>query len=325
MDLHLLREWMHRAWGTLLRRRGDEELEQELRTHLELAAEEAQRRGESQRDAARAAGIRAGGVSQTMDKLRDQRGLPWLDDVTRDVRHGLRMLRRSPGFAAIAVFSLALGIGANTAIFSLINTVLLKTLPVDDPQMLFFVDNSGGKSGGSSGPPYPCFERLRDQNRFLSGISAFKETRFKVTIDGSPEEVRGQYASGSYFDLLGIGAIHGRVLTAADDSVYGIGGTDGGVAVISHSYWKRRFAMDPRVLGKGIHVGTKPVTIVGVTEPEYFGLQVGSPIDITIPMALTDNNLRTTRLWWFSVVGRLKPGADIEHARADLESIWMCT
>ena len=112
------------------------------------------------------------------------------------------------------------------------------------------------------------------------------------------------------------------MLTAADDSVYGTGGPDGGVAVISHSYWKRRFAMDPRVLGKAIHVGTKPVTIVGVTEPEYFGLQVGSPIDITIPMALTDNNLRTTRLWWFSVVGRLKPGADIEHARADLESIW---
>ena len=316
--MHVLREWLHRLLGTVGRRRADHDLEHELRLHSQLAAEDAQRRGETRR----AAAIRAGGVSQTMDELRDQRGLPWLDDVTRDVRHALRMLRRSPGFAAVAVLSLALGIGANTAIFSLINTVLLKTLPVDDPQTLFFVDNSGGKSGGSSGPPYPCFERLRDQNRFLSGISAFKETRFKATIDGTPEEVRGQYASGTYFDLLGVGAVHGRVLTAADDSVYGTGGPGGGVAVISHSYWKRRFAMDPRVLGKTVHVGTKPVTIVGVTEPGYFGLQVGSPVDITIPMALTDNNLRTTRLWWFSVVGRLKPGADIEHARADLEAIW---
>ena len=232
------------------------------------------------------------------------------------------MLRRSPGFAAVAILSLALGIGANTAIFSLIDTVLLKRLPVDDPQTLFFVDNSGGKSGGTSGPPYPCFERLRDHNRFLSGISAFKETRFKVTIDAAPEEVRGQYASGTYFDLLGVDAVHGRVLTAADDSIYGTGGPHGGVAVISHGYWKRRFAMDPRVLGKTVHVGTKPVTIVGVTELEFFGLQVGSPIDITIPMALSDNNLRSTQLWWFSVVGRLKPGADIEHARADLEGVW---
>ena len=160
------------------------------RTHLELAAEDAQRRGESLPDA-----TRARPASQRAAYLK-----PWTSCANsaachgsttsaRDVRHGLRMLRRSPGFAAVAVFSLALGIGANTAIFSLINTVLLKTLPVDEPQTLFFVDNSGGKSAGSSGPPYPCFERLRDQNRFLSGISAFKETRFKVTIEGNPEEV----------------------------------------------------------------------------------------------------------------------------------------
>lgn len=320
--MRVLREWLHRVLGTVSRRRRDEELEQELRSHLELAAEEARCRGKTAQEAVRAAGIRAGSVSQTMDQLRDQRGLPWLEDMSRDVRYGLRMLRRSPGFAAVAILSLALGIGANTAIFSLIDTVLLKTLPVDDPETLFFVDNSGGKSGGTSGPPYPCFERLRDQNRFLAGISAFKETRFKVTIDGNPEEVRGQYASGTYFDLLGVDAVQGRVLTAADDSVFGTGGPDGGVAVISHSYWKRRFAMDPGVLGKTVHVGTKPVTIVGVTEPEFFGLQVGSPIDITIPMALTDNNLRTTRLWWFSVVGRLKAGVNVEHARADLEGIW---
>ena len=107
---------------------------------------------------------------------------------------------------------------------ALIDTVLVKTLPVDDPQRLFFVDNSGGKSGGSNGPPYPCFERLRDHNRFLSGIAAFDERMFKVSIDGVPERVRGQYASGSYFDLLGVRAVHGRMLTPADDSEPGRGG-----------------------------------------------------------------------------------------------------
>ncbi len=169
---------------------------------------------------------------------------------------------------------------------------------------------------------YPCYERLRDHNRFLSAISAFKETRFKVTIDGAAEELRGQHASGSYFDLLGVRAVHGRVLTPADDSVYGVGGPDGGVAVISYGLWKRRFGMDPGVLGKTVQVGTKAVTIVGVTDPDFFGLQVGSPIDITIPMALTDNNLGSKQLWWFSVVGRLKPGARVEQARADIEAIW---
>ena len=222
----------------------------------------------------------------------------------------------------MALLSLGLGIGANTAIFSLIDTVLVKTLPVDDPQRLFFVDNSGGKSGGSSGPPYPCFERLRDHNRFLSGIAAFSERRFKVSIDGVPEQVRGQYASGSYFDLLGVRAAHGRMLTPADDSEPGRGGPHGAVAVISDGFWTRRFGRDPAVLGKNVQVGTRWVTIVGVTPPGFFGLQVGEPIDITLPMMLVEQGLQSKQSWWLSVIGRLAPGATVEQARADLEALW---
>ena len=245
-----------------------------------------------------------------------------LDELQTDAMFALRLLRRSPGFTSIAILSLALGIGANAAIFSLIDTVLLKSLPVAHPETLFFVDNSGGKSGGSSGPPYPCFELLRDHNRTLAGIAAFDETRFKVAIDGSAEQWRGQYASGNYFDLLGVRAVHGRLLTPADDAIIGQGGADGGAAVISYALWQRRFALDRAVVGRKIQVGTKPVTIVGVTAPEFFGLRVGSPVDITIPMMLAENNLRARSLWWFSVVARLKPNVTREQAQTELHGIW---
>jgi len=200
--------------------------------------------------------------------------------------------------------------------------VMLKSLPVTEPQRLFFVDNSGGRSGGSNAPPYPCFELLRDHNRFLEGIAAFSEDMFKVTIDGVPERIRGQVASGSYFELLGVRAAYGRRLTPADDSIIGRGGPNGGVAVISHALWERRFGLDPAILGKTVQVGRNWVTIVGVTEPRFFGLQVGSPVDITIPIMLAGDVLRSKSTWWMSVIGRLEPGATVEQARADLDALF---
>ena len=297
-------------------------MDDELLTHLEMYEADLRRRGVPPHEARRRARAEFGALQAKKDECRQAFGLRFLDEIRGDARYALRLLRRSPAFALVALSSLALGIGANTAIFSLIDTVLLKSLPVADPDRLVFVDNSGGRSGGSSGPPYPCYEILRDHNRFLSGIAAFKQTLFKVTIDGSPEQLRGQYASGTFFDLVGVGAVHGRVLRPEDDSMYGEGGPDGAVAVISHGLWTRRFGQDPAVLGKTVLVGTKPVTIVGVTPPEYFGLQVGAPVDITVPMMLTGNSLQSKQLWWFSVVGRLKPDASIVQARADLDALF---
>ena len=249
--------------------------------------------------------------------------------ILHDVSYACRLLRRSPAFAAVAVLSLALGIGANAAIFSVIDTVLLKSLPVQDPDALFFIDNSGGKSGGSSGPPYPCFEILRDQNVTLAGIAAFDQTRFKVTIDGNAEELRGQYASGNLFDVLGVRPALGRLLAASDDRTMGgpstslrVSDGDGAVAVISDGLWRRRFGARADTVGKTIVVGSRPVTIVGVAPPEYFGLQVGSPVDLIVPITLSENNLRARGLWWFSVIGRLKPGASIEQSRAELHGLW---
>ena len=277
-----------KSWLRISSRRADfeREMQDEMRIHLELYQADLRRRGLPEAEARRRAFADFGSRLARQEECREAVGLRLFDELRGDVAYAVRLLRTSPAFTIVALLSLALGIGANTAIFSLIDTVLVKTLPVQDPQQLFFVDNSGGKSGGSSGPPYPCFERLRDHNRFLSGIAAFSQRQFKVSIDGVPERVRGQYASGSYFDLLGVRAIHGRLLTPADDAEPGRGGPDGPVAVISDAFWTRRFARDPSVLGKNVQVGTEWVTIVGVTPPGFLGLQAGTPLDITVPMML---------------------------------------
>ena len=297
-------------------------MQDEMRIHLELYQADLQRQGIPEAEARRRAFAEFGSVDARMEECRDAVGLRLIDEMRGDISYAFRLLRRSPAFTLVALLSLGLGIGANTAIFSLIDAVLVKTLPVDDPQRLFFVDNSGGKSGGSNGPPYPCFERLRDHNRFLSGIAAFDERLFKVSIDGLPEQVRGQYASGSYFDLLGVRATIGRLLTPADDSEPGRGGPHGAVAIISDAFWTRRFGRDPAVLGKSVQVGTQWVTIVGVTAPGFFGLQVGTPIDITLPMMLVEQGLQSKQSWWLSVIGRLAPNATADQARADLEALW---
>jgi predicted permease len=313
-----------KSWLRVSRRRADfeREMQDEMRIHLELYQADLRRRGVPEEEARRRAFAEFGSVDARKEECRDAVGLRLVDELRGDVGYAFRLLRRSPAFTLVALLSLGLGIGANTAIFSLVDTVLVKTLPVDDPQRLFFVDNSGGKSGGSSGPPYPCFERLRDHNRFLSGIAAFNQRRFKVSIDGVPERVRGQYASGTYFDVLGVRATHGRVLTPADDSEPGRGGPHGAVAVISDGFWTRRFGRDPAVLGKNVQVGTQWVTIVGVTPPGFLGLQAGAPLDITLPMMLVEQGLQSKQSWWLSVIGRLAPGATVEQARADLEALW---
>ena len=306
-----------RSWVRASSRRADfeREMRDEMRTHIELYEADLRRLGVPESEARRRARAEFGGIEARKEDCRDAVGLRLLDELRGDVSYGVRLLRRSPAFTLVALLSLGLGIGANTAIFSLIDTVLVKTLPVDDPQRLFFVDNSGGKSGGSNGPPYPCFERLRDHNRFLSAIAAFDERMLKVSIDGVPERVRGQYVSGSYFDLLGVRAAYGRLLTPADDAEPGRGGPQGAVAVISDGFWTRRFGRDPAVLGKNVQVGTRWATIVGVTPPGFFGLQVGMPLDITLPMMLVEQGLQSKQSWWLSVIGRLAPGATVEQAR----------
>jgi predicted permease len=243
--------------------------------------------------------------------------------ILKDIRYACRSLLRQPGFTAIAAITLALGIGANTAVFSLIDAVLLRLLPVDRPEQLFFIQNVGPLRPNGGAPPYPCFERFRDQNQSFSGLAAFTTRDLRVRIDGEREQVSGQFVSGNYFTLLGVSSSLGRTLNPVDDSEPGKSGSGGYAAVISYKYWTRRFGRNPAVLGKTVQIHNDPVTIVGVTQPEFYGLVPGNEIDITLPImfegasALADRNS-----WWFKAVGRLKPDVPVAKAQADLNAIY---
>jgi len=291
----------------------DRDLEEEMRFHMDMKARAA---------GAHAAHVQFGGATVWREVSRDAWGWSAIEHLLQDLRYAGRMLHHNPGFTTVAVLSLALGIGANTAIFSLIDTVLLRMLPVQKPEQLVFVENVGARGGGGA-PPYPCFEQFRDRDRYFSGLAAFSPYNMRISIDGRAEEVSAQQASGNYFAVLGLKAWAGRTFSPADDSVIGKGGPDGPVAVISYRYWKQRFAMSPAVLGKVVQLEGRAVTIIGVTPPEFYGLRPGMPVDLTVPMMLAPAEmLRDKGDWWLNVVGRLKPGATPAQARAELDGIF---
>jgi predicted permease len=240
-----------------------------------------------------------------------------MQTLWQDLRFGVRMLAKRPGFTLTVALTLSLGIGANTAVFSLIDAFLLRLLPVRDPQHLVFVRATNPRGEITDSFPYPIFEQFRDQNRSFSGIFAVDNTRVSVTVDGQPEMVWGDFVSGSYFDVLGVSAILGRTFTAEDDQA-----GKQPVAVISSGYWERRFGRDPAVVGKTIYLAKIPFTVIGVAPPGFSGLNVaGASANVVMPMfmqprlALGDHNT-------FKVMARLKPGAGPEQARADLDVIY---
>src|SRR5262245_33389899 len=245
-------------------------------------------------------------------------------DFWQDLRYGARMLLKNPGVTAVVVLSLALGIGANTAIFSLLDAVLLKMLPVEQPEQIYFIQNVGPRNPDNNGaPPYPCFERFRDHNQSFTGLAAFAGVGGRLRIDDQLEEVSSQGVSGNFFSVLGINAALGRTFGPADDAVPGKGGPDGIVAVISYNYWTSRFGQNPSVIGKVVQLGNNPVTIIGVTPPDFYGLVPGRKFDILLPMMTADaKQLADKEAWWFNAVGRVKPGVPLEQARAELDTIF---
>jgi predicted permease len=307
-----IREWVVRLWGTLRQRHGDADLEEELRVHLELAMENERRRAVSSDDAGRAAAIRSGGMTQAMEAVRDQRGLPWVDDLARDLRYGLRALRRNPIFAAVAVLTLTLGIGANTAIFSLADAVLLRALPVSKPRELVLLRQVGPSSSIFPFTSAAAVDLARSQD-VLAGLAVFRPLlNTPVSVNGEPELAHVQLVSGNYHAVLGIHTVVGRTLIEQDREP---------VAVISHRYWERRFAGDPNVVGRVLEMQGRPFTIVGVTPREFFGTQPGRLIDVTAPLDAQTMKMPPNARWLY-LIGRLATGVSRDQARAALNVRW---
>jgi predicted permease len=301
---HLYRRFRHPH-------QAEADLAEEVQSYFDAMVERRMSGGLSREAAERAVRLQFENPARVQENVREARVGAQIEIAWRDFRYALRALRKNPGFAAAAVLSLGLGLGANTAIFTLVNTVLLKSLPVKDPGRLFFIDSTGGKDRENA-PPYPCYERMRGAHYF-SGLAAFSGEKFKVTIDGAPEQISGQFATGSYFDVLGVTTILGRPMTPEDDAA------QSPVAVISYGLWSRRFGRDPAVLGRSILVGETRAAIIGVTEPGFIGIDPGSTLDITIPITLNPG-VRSKGMWWLSAIGRLKDGVSPEQARAELDA-----
>jgi predicted permease len=233
-----------------------------------------------------------------------------LESLWQDVRYALRMLRRTPGFTAVAVLSLALGIGANTAIFSLIDTLMLRPLPVREPEQLVELLNIYPGDPRLNFFSWPSYQHFRDHNHVFSALIGVSRSRFSVRGEGlEPETVNGEYVVADYFQVLGVKPAVGRLIGPGD------GPLDGPVTVVSWSYWKNRFNLSPAIVGKRIIVDDAPVTVVGVTSAEFQGLQVASKADLWLPHPASE---RST----LSLVGRLKPGVAIRQARAEMAVLY---
>ncbi len=250
-----------------------------------------------------------------------------MGNFVQDLRYAFRTLRKAPLFTCVAVLSLALGIGANTAIFTLVNQLILQLLPVRDPEQLVLLTARGhhyGSNTGSNSISYPMYQDFRDKNQVFQGMFCRFGNAFSLTYEGRTELISGELVSGNYFPVLGVGAALGRVFTAQDDLIQG----GHPIAVLSYGYWKTRFAADPNVIGRKIVVNGYPLSIVGVSRKGFDGVEPGYSPQVRVPMMmksqLTDRfyTLNNRRGRFAQVFGRLKPGVTLEQAKAGLQPLF---
>ena len=316
-----LRQIYARLRGLRQLGRKQADLDEEISFHLEEEAHEQAAAGLSAEDARLAARRDFGNVMLIRENTRAVWSWTSLERLVQDIRYGWRMLRSTPLVSCVAVLSLALGIGANTAIFSVLDTLILRQLPVDSPERLAIL---GDRPGHRPEWTNPIWEQVRERSGTFDGAFAFSTTRFNLSSRGESELVDGLWASGRTFEILGVHAILGRTFTDEDDRPGG--GPNGPVAVISYSFWQRRLGGTADAIGRTVTVERVPFTIVGVMPPEFFGVDVGRTFDVAVPVR-TATLIRGSRIleqrsvWWLRIIVRLKPGQTVETGTALVEAM----
>jgi predicted permease len=315
-----IRGLLARIAGVFAGRRAEDELRAEFESHLEMATLENLRRGLSPEEARRQAILASGGLAQAAEAVRDQRGLPWLEGAIADVRYALRALRHSGAFTLIVVITLALGIGANTAIFSVVQGVLLRPLPHRDGDRLVYLRQSvDGPAGANILFSVPEVADLRAGAPSLAGLAEYSP--FTLTLRGETDAVRMTVGlvTGNFFEVMGLSAVLGRVTQPSDD---GTGVPP--VMVLTHDYWQKRFGGDSSIVGRAVHVDGQSVTVIGVVQPApYFPDRVDALLNMVISQHHTSAMMvqgRTHRMT--EVVGRLSPAATLEQARTEVATVY---
>src|SRR5438045_5748327 len=312
----------------------EQELDDEFRFHIEHEAEKYERQGMSHEAALRRARLEFGGVEQMKEASRDVRGTARLESIVRDLRYAFRSLKSRPAFALTVIATLALGIGANAAIFTLVDALLLRPLPVSHPEQLVIVGDPAAVNNNNVGSPvtdyvsFLLYRDVRERNTvftdmYASGWSGPIDVQVGAGTAATAEQPRARFVTGNFFSVLGVPAYAGRTFTAAEDE------TPGGdpVAVLTYDYWQRRLSGSRAAIGTVMRVNDVAVTIVGVTPPGFRGDIVGQPLDLWLPMMMDPliqprMNLLNDRAWsWVVMMGRLKPGVTIDRARREIPVI----
>jgi len=304
------------------RKRKQDDFHAEIEAHLELETEQLKEHGLSDEEARAAARRAFGNVTQAEERFYESGRWLWWDHPVQDLRFGLRMLAKSPAFTAVAVLTLALAIGANTAIFSLIDKLMLRSLPVENPEDLMGSSLSSPLSGGEPNPFFTnsLWEQVRDQQDVFSGVLAWGYAPFfDLTQGGIVENAHGIFVSGSYFPTFGVRAAAGRLFGPSDDQR-----DCPSVAVLSYSFWQRRYGGAKSIIGRTLSLDRHPFQIIGASAAGFYGANVEREFDIAVPIcAITifhreEKPLDNRSWWWLQIIGRVKPGINEEQMKARL-------
>jgi predicted permease len=318
--MRYVRAALARIAGFFTGHRADDDLRDELQSHVDMETAENIRRGMPPDEARRQAMLASGGLTQAAEAVRDQRGLPWIESVAADIRYALRALGRAPAFTTVVVLTLALGIGANTAIFSVVRGVLLKPLPHRDGDRLVYLRHSmDGPGGASIAFSVPEVNDFREGANSLSGIAEFSSWTLTLQEDDGAVRIEVGLVTGNYFEVMGLAPLLGRLTRPSDD-----GPGVPPVMVLTHAYWMKRFGGDSSIVGKQVRIDGRSVMVIGVVQPAPF---FPGRVDALLNMVISDHHTsafmvqgRTHRMT--EMIARIAPGASVERARAEVAAVY---